>query len=55
MEFKTEHSYKNNPKILLQLQYCEENRIPLAIIIGEDEIKNNVVKLRDIKTRVEVN
>ena len=40
-----------NPKILLQLQYCEENGIPFAVIIGEDEVKNGVVKLRNIKTR----
>lgn len=52
-EIKTEHSYKGNPKILHQLQYCEENSIPYAVIVGEEEIKNNQVKLRDIKTRAE--
>lgn len=51
---KTEHSYKNNPKILHQLQYCEENNIPLAIIIGQDEIDNNVIKLREVQSRAEV-
>ena len=25
------------------------------MIIGNDEIKNNVVKIRDVKTRIEVN
>jgi histidyl-tRNA synthetase len=29
--------------------------IPFAVIIGDEEIKNKVVKLRDIGTRVEVN
>jgi len=52
-EIRVEHSYKANPKVLHQLQYCEENQIPFAIIIGEDEIANKVVKLRDIKTREE--
>ena len=51
---KTEYSYKANPKILHQLQYCEENGIPFTVIIGEEEIKNNVVKLRDVNTRNEV-
>ena len=51
---KTEYSYKANPKILHQLQYCEENGIPFSVIIGEEEVKNNVVKLRDVNTRNEV-
>jgi len=50
---KTEHSYKANPKTLHQLQYCEENQIPFSVIIGEDEVKNGTVKLREISTRAE--
>lgn len=50
---KAEHSYKNSPKLLNQLQYCEENKIPLVIILGEDEIKRGVVKLRNVSTRQE--
>lgn len=48
-----EFSYKKNPKLLAQLQYCEENSIPFAIILGESEIKNGVVKLRNVLTREE--
>jgi len=51
---KTEHSYKKNPKMLNQLQYCEDNGIPLAVVLGESEIAAGVVKLRDIVTRAEV-
>lgn len=51
---KTEHSYKKNPKMLNQLQYCEDNGIPLAVVLGESEIAGGVVKLRDITTRAEV-
>jgi len=51
---KTEHSYKKNPKMLNQLQYCEENGIPLAVVIGESELEKGVVKLRSIATREEV-
>lgn len=50
---KTEHSYKANPKTLHQLQYCEENQIPFSVIIGEDEVKNNEVVIREITTRTE--
>ncbi|XP_007430703.1 histidine--tRNA ligase, cytoplasmic-like [Python bivittatus] len=52
---KAEMIYKKNPKLLEQLHYCEETGIPLAIIIGEEELNNGVVKLRDVVTRKEVN
>lgn len=51
---KVEHSYKQNPKLLVQLQYCEERAIPLAIIIGQSELERGVVKLRNVATREEV-
>ncbi|XP_026278212.1 histidine--tRNA ligase, cytoplasmic isoform X1 [Frankliniella occidentalis] len=51
---KVEHSYKNNPKLLAQLQYCEESGIPLTIIIGESELARGVVKLREVATRKEM-
>jgi len=52
-DVKTESSYKKNPKLLQQLQYCEENGIPLAVVLGESEIQNNIVKLRNVATREE--
>ncbi|XP_070796939.1 histidine--tRNA ligase, cytoplasmic-like isoform X2 [Pituophis catenifer annectens] len=52
---KAEMLYKKNPRLLEQLQYCEETGIPLAIIIGEQELNDGVVKLRDVVTRKEVN
>lgn len=51
---KAEQPYKKNPKMLNQLQYCEENHVPFAIIIGESELKQGIVKLRTIETREEV-
>jgi len=51
---RAEHSYKKNPKMLNQLQFCEDSGIPLAIVIGESEIAAGIVKLRDIATRDEV-
>lgn len=51
---KAEHSYKLNPKLLDQLQYCEARGIPWAVIIGEAELQKGVVKLRNIETREEL-
>ncbi|XP_072120269.1 histidine--tRNA ligase isoform X3 [Mobula birostris] len=51
---KAEIMYKKNPKLLNQLQYCEETGIPLVAIIGEQEIKEGVVKLRVVSTREEI-
>ncbi|XP_047989763.1 histidine--tRNA ligase, cytoplasmic isoform X2 [Leguminivora glycinivorella] len=50
---KTEQSYKKNPKMLNQLQHCEESGIPLAVVLGDDELKRGVVKIRNIATREE--
>lgn len=50
---KAEHSYKSNPKLLAQLQHCEENQIPYAIILGDSELERGVVKLREVQTRNE--
>uniref|UniRef100_A0ACB8EBS7 Uncharacterized protein n=1 Tax=Sphaerodactylus townsendi TaxID=933632 RepID=A0ACB8EBS7_9SAUR len=51
---KAEMSYKKNPKLLNQLQYCEETGIPLVVIIGQQEMNDGVVKLRDVATRKEI-
>lgn len=50
---KAEQSYKQKAKLLDQLQYCEERKIPLAIILGASEIEKGVVKVRDVVTREE--
>lgn len=52
-DIKAEHSYKLNPKLLAQLQHCEENQIPLALVLGDGELERGVVKIRDVKTRHE--
>lgn len=52
---KTEYSYKLNPKTLDQYQYCEQRKIPIAVVIASDEITKGVVKIRMIKDREEVN
>lgn len=51
---KAEVMYKKNPKLLSQLQHCEDSGIPLVAILGEQELKDGVVKLRTVATRDEV-
>lgn len=46
-----ESSYLENPKMRPQLNYVLENNIPYMIVIGENEIKNNIVKIKDIKNK----
>ncbi|XP_077287405.1 histidine--tRNA ligase isoform X2 [Arctopsyche grandis] len=53
-DIKAEQSYKKNPKMLTQLQHCEDNGIPLAVVLGESEMQKGLVKLRDIATRQEI-
>ncbi|XP_056295882.1 histidine--tRNA ligase isoform X3 [Pseudoliparis swirei] len=51
---KAELMYKKNPKLLSQLQHCEESGIPLVAILGEQELKDGVVKLRVVASREEM-
>uniref|UniRef100_A0A8C3WHS3 histidine--tRNA ligase n=1 Tax=Catagonus wagneri TaxID=51154 RepID=A0A8C3WHS3_9CETA len=51
---KAELMYKNNPKLLTQLHYCEDMAIPLVVIIGEQELKEGFIKLRSVASREEV-
>ena len=54
MPLQAEQAYKCDPRLLTQLQYCEDTGIPLAILIGEEEIKKKIVKLRNVMAREEV-
>lgn len=50
---RAEHSYKVNPKLLVQLQFCEEHGIPYAVVFGDGELERGVVKLREVSSRKE--
>lgn len=52
-DIKAEQSYKKNPKPLDQFQYCETNGIPIALILGQSEIENRCVTMRNVATRAE--
>lgn len=38
-------------KMEKQLKYADQKRIPYVIVIGPDEVENNLVTIRDMKTR----
>ncbi|UMM30092.1 hypothetical protein L5515_012123 [Caenorhabditis briggsae] len=50
---KSEMPLKANPKLLTQFQYAEERRIPLVVLIGERELQEGIVKLRNVVSREE--
>jgi len=52
-DIKAVMSYKNNPKMLKQLQDCEESGIPYVVVIASGELESGTVKLRNVKTREE--
>jgi len=45
---KAEFFYAENPKFPKQFEYVDENKIPIALIIGEDEINNNIVQVKNM-------
>jgi len=46
-----EYLYKKKPKLLDQFEYCEKNGIPLVIVIGQDELDSNQVRLKMVADR----
>ncbi len=46
--FKCELNHKLNWNLGKQLTYANAQNIPFAIVFGEDEIKNEVVKLKNL-------
>ncbi|KAK7571936.1 hypothetical protein V9T40_014408 [Parthenolecanium corni] len=52
-QINAEQPLKKNPKLLQQLQYCEDQLVPYAVIVGEGELERGVVKIRNISTREE--
>lgn len=48
-----EMSQKKKLKTLDQFNFCEKNRIPLAIVMGPSELEAGKIKIRDIQERNE--
>lgn len=47
--------YLNNKKLKAKFKYADKLKIPYVIVIGEDEIKQNKFKLKDMSTGEEEN
>ncbi|OMH85443.1 Histidine-tRNA ligase, mitochondrial [Zancudomyces culisetae] len=41
-----EFTFKTKPRMTAQYEFCDKNLIPLAVIIGKDEISRGVVKIK---------
>ncbi|KAI9227899.1 MAG: histidyl-tRNA synthetase [Piptocephalis tieghemiana] len=48
---KAEFMYKAKPKLQPQFNICDRDHIPLAVIIGPDEIANGQVKIKDMRAK----
>lgn len=49
-----EYSHLDNPKFKRQLDESLERGIPFMVVFGNDEIKNGVVKVKDMRSHTEV-
>ena len=49
-EGKKVEIYLNNKKLKAKFKYADKLEIPYVIIIGEDEIANNIVKIKNMET-----
>jgi histidyl-tRNA synthetase len=43
---KAEILYNENPRMDKQMDFASDNRIPFVIFIGENEVKDNKVKIK---------
>ncbi|CDS07783.1 hypothetical protein LRAMOSA01732 [Lichtheimia ramosa] len=48
---KASFMYKNKPKLDKQWSLCEKDQIPFAVIIGQDELDSNQVRLKDMRVK----
>lgn len=53
-KIKAEILYQENPRNDKQMDFVMENRIPFVIYIGENEVKENKVKIKCIANRNEL-
>ena len=51
--FQAAISYKDRTTFYKQMQECEKKRIPIAVMLGKQEIEQGVVKIRNVETRKE--
>ncbi len=42
--------YLNDKKLKAKFKYADKLKIPYVIVIGEDELANNKIKIKDMQT-----
>jgi histidyl-tRNA synthetase len=50
---KASYMFKNKPRLDKQFDVCEKEMIPLAVIIGKDELENGQVRIKDMRSKNE--
>ncbi|KAI9251426.1 histidyl-tRNA synthetase [Phascolomyces articulosus] len=50
-DIKASFMFKNKPKLEKQWTMCEKDQIPFAVIIGQDELNANQVRLKDMRAK----
>ncbi|KAI7898520.1 histidyl-tRNA synthetase [Cokeromyces recurvatus] len=50
---KASYMFKNKPRLDKQFDVCEKDMIPLAIIIGKDELEKGQVRIKDMRSKNE--
>ncbi|RCI07024.1 Cytoplasmic and mitochondrial histidine tRNA synthetase [Rhizopus stolonifer] len=50
---KASYMFKNKPRLDKQFDVCEKEMIPLAVIIGKDELEHGQVRIKDMRAKDE--
>ncbi|OBZ91453.1 Histidine--tRNA ligase, mitochondrial, partial [Choanephora cucurbitarum] len=50
---KASYMFKNKPRLDKQFDVCEKEMIPLAVIIGKDELEKGQVRVKDMRAKDE--
>ena len=45
--------YLNDKKLKAKMKYADKLQIPYVIVIGEDEVKSGIIKIKNMKTGAE--
>ena len=43
----------NNRKLKKSFEFANKEKIPYVIVLGEDEIKDNIIKIKNMQTGIE--
>ncbi len=49
--YQASFTYKAKPKLQVQFDTCDDERIPLSVIVGKSEIEAGEVKIKDMTSK----